>query len=63
MSVIVPVEGEPPMTLVGLRLRLSATGALTVSVAALVTPPLEAEMATGVLADTGMVPTGKVTEV
>jgi hypothetical protein len=55
VSVTVPVELVPPVTVAGLRVRVESAAGLTVRVAVLLTPPAEAVIATGVWAATGVV--------
>src|SRR5881296_1070229 len=67
LSVTVPVDELPPVTLVGFRLseeRVGAGGgAITVSEAVFVTPPKDAEIVTEVVVPTGLVLTVKVAAV
>src|SRR5206468_5960528 len=62
LSVTVPVEELPPVTLVGLRLSDESVGGagVTVSEADRVVPLSDPEMVTGVVVDTALVLTGKV---
>ena len=55
VSVTVPVELDPPVTVVGLRVRVESAGGFTVRVAVLLIPPAEAVITTGVWAATGVV--------
>ncbi len=63
LSVTVPVEGDPPVTLVGFSVSKESVGGAcgsTVSEAVLVTPAYDAEMVTGVDAVTALVLTVNV---
>jgi len=55
VSVTVPVELDPPVTEVGLRVRVESVGGFTVRVAVLLIPPAEAVITTAVWATTGIV--------
>jgi hypothetical protein len=63
LSVTVPVELLPPTNVLGVLLNVESTGALTVSVAFLVTVPYVAEITTGTLELTGVVVIVNVAEV
>ena len=60
LSVTVPVDGVPPFTLAGLRVRVDIVGAATVRVARRVRLPYVAEIVTEALLATGLVVTVKV---
>ena len=60
LSVTVPVEVEPPVTEVGLTLKLDGEGGVTVSVAVTDFPPAVAVMVAGVEDETGVVAIVKV---
>jgi len=59
-NVTVPVEGEPPSTVVGESVMALRVGGLIVSVAALLPVPAVAVIVTGVEAETGVVATVNV---
>ena len=59
-SVTVPVEGEPPLIVVGLSVRKLSVGAVTVSVAVRVVLPSIPLIVTEVFVDTGLVATVNV---
>jgi len=61
--VTVPVEGVPPTTDVGERVRLTRGGARTVRFADALSTPAVALMVVNVVVATGMVPTANVAEV
>jgi hypothetical protein len=63
LSVTVPVEGVPPRTLLGLRVREDSVGAVTVNVARRVVPRYVAEILGEALLATGLVVTVNVTAV
>jgi hypothetical protein len=60
LSVTVPVDPTPPVTLVGFRLRDETVIGITVSAPDLVAPPYVPEIVTEVDAETGFVQTAKV---
>jgi hypothetical protein len=53
LSLTVAVDGEPPLTVLGVRVIADKTAALTVSRAVRVNPPYAAEMVTAVVGLTG----------
>ena len=55
VSVTVPVELDPPVTVVGLRVSVESAGGFTVIVAVLLIPPAEAVITNNVWATTGVV--------
>ncbi|MCK7490004.1 MAG: hypothetical protein MZU79_07120 [Anaerotruncus sp.] len=63
VNVTVPVDGFPPRTLLGLRIRDEATGAVTVKVAVRVVPRYVAEIVSVLLEVTGLVVAAKVAAV